>query len=181
MRGLLIGLQDPTPLSSFGLTTVCVGDVIECEGHWLNLDVMHFLPGQGFVKQSDLDHVIRVHLEDLTSRSIRLTPGIQVICTGTKTVNSTNDELWLTNATLTFRPEFLCDLPWCAVHQFAGAYAGWGQAFRWLGKNLDSSLLSASRDSQPWTCDMEAGTCFASKIPLNHPENSPASCWAWGS
>ena len=134
MRSLFAGLQSPTMFPCFGDFHCCTGDVLEIGQHWIDAAMYRFVPGEGFVSNGDDDGLVRLHVQDIAARSIHLVKGVQIVCAGNLRRLKDMKEAWFENAAISFRPELLLEMPWSALHFYAGSFAGWGQALNWLSK-----------------------------------------------
>ncbi|CAK8995586.1 Hypothetical protein (Fragment) [Durusdinium trenchii] len=132
LKGLFTGVSETTFLPRSGERHVCAGDIVQSGDSWLDIAALQFIPGTGFACCHDADHIIKVHLESPAKRSIRLSVGVQVLCAGVLTRQCPGKEIWLEDATISFRPEFVKEMEWTTLHLYAGAFSGWSQAMHWL-------------------------------------------------
>ena len=142
LRGLFSDLQSPTCFPKFGDVHCCVGDVLAVGQHWIDAALLQFQPGEGFVSLGDAECQVRLHVQDVAARSIHLAKGVQIICTGSSRRTEDMKEAWFDHAALCFRPELVTEMPWSALHLYAGSFAGWSRALGWLSKTQPFILKS---------------------------------------
>ena len=181
VKGLFSGVSLPTLLPSVAGRHFCAGNVVDVGEHWLELDALQFVPGGGFVDSSSDPSKITLHLLDATGRSIHLAKDVQVMCSGVLKHQKGSHEFWLEQATLAFRPEYVPEMAWTALHLFAGSFSGWSQALRWLSstqplllKGQEIAIDSDETVMKLWSLKHNIPAIFP-PIAHNVPWN-PAEC-----
>ena len=135
LRGVFCELQSPTYFPKFGAKHCCTGDVIVVEKQFLELAMHLFTPGEGSASHFEQDPVIKLHVSDLSQRSMHFTKGVQIICAGTLAKKEGTTDVWFEDAAMCFRPELVKEMPWSALHMYSGSFSGWSQAMGWMSRS----------------------------------------------
>lgn len=128
VKGLFHGLQASSVLLHLGDRITCVGNVFDVGSDWISVAALPFRPGQGFEMSCDQEMPLTIHMQEPAKRSICLSPGVQIVCTGLLQKQVFEKEIWIKDATISYRPELCTHMSWNAVHLFSGGFSGWSQA-----------------------------------------------------
>lgn len=140
LRDLSEALHSPSWSIALGDRTLLSAEALDIQGDEVVARLFRFVPGQGFVDSGD-DYISKLRLPRLGDRPINLFTGAHFTCVGL-VVNCTKDMLEFSEGVaLGIRPEFVPDMAWSFLHQFAGAFSGWKQAVQWLGKSGTNFVL----------------------------------------
>ncbi|CAK9057172.1 unnamed protein product [Durusdinium trenchii] len=116
---------------------VCmVGYIVSMCSDTIQLQRKPFVPWEGFVTSVDSVDKVKVTIAKLGRRPIKLRVGSEIIILG-KVVDHGDQLSFDEEAILLHRPCFDRELPFNALHLFAGAFCGWARALGWLHDHVD--------------------------------------------
>ena len=116
---------------------VCmVGYIVSMCSDTIQLQRKPFVPWEGFVTSVDSVDKVMVTVAQLGRRPIKLRVGSEIIIFG-KVVDHGDQLSFDEEAILLHRPCFDRELPFNALHLFAGAFCGWARALGWLHDHVD--------------------------------------------
>ena len=134
MKSLLETISTTSSLLRIRDLVCFAGTLGDCELDMLNLTLMNFSPGKGFVTVQDFPKTIQVKIPGVLDRAFRFIPDMQIVCCGKITMFDDHEMCLASDAIVCPRPSFDHDLALNFMHVFAGSFSGWSQAANWLGR-----------------------------------------------
>ena len=141
VKSLFTPLLEPSFLVALGGKTVMMGELLSAQDNWLDLSAALFTPGGGFGRADENDTVFRIFIQGLNQRSLCLHSGMNLVCCGYLKKMDNPRHFTLDDASVSYKPDLMQDMPWNVFHSFAGSYAGWSQSMHWLKSNTDWLIL----------------------------------------
>ena len=130
---------------------VCmVGYIVNLSADHIQLQRKPFVPWEGFVTSVDSADKVGVIIPSLSRRPIKLQVGSEIIIYG-KVVEGCMETTFVEDVIHLHRPCLDRDLPFNALHLFAGGYCGWTRALSWLHDHVEgiSCGSQVSVDADP--------------------------------
>lgn len=161
VKALFTPLLEPSFLVHLGEKTFLMGELISAQDQWLDLSPSLFTPGGGFGRADENTTVYRIFIHGLPHKSLCLHPGMNLVCSGHLQTMDDPCHFTLVDATVSYKPDLLQDMPWNVFHSFAGSFAGWSQSMHWMNKNTDWLILGQEffLDADPTVMQLWSTKC----------------------